>query len=136
MKKCDYCGRPNQDTAVSCYECGTELSAPAPLPAARPVRSKPLPRPVPLTVQPHVPSTPQLLDLENLPNAFTFEEGFSRPDWKVIAAALKEKVEKSELGRAYDEVALQWLTKLASELGGDYHVMRSPSFALVSAVKQ
>jgi hypothetical protein len=83
-----------------------------------------------------VSSKPQWLDLENLPNAFTFQEGFSRPDWKLIADAVKEKVEKSELGRAFDEVALQWLTKLAGELGGDYHVMRSSSFALVSVVKE
>jgi DNA-directed RNA polymerase subunit RPC12/RpoP len=25
MKKCKYCGRENDDTAIHCFECGTEL---------------------------------------------------------------------------------------------------------------
>ena len=25
MKKCSYCGRQNEDTAVRCSECGTEI---------------------------------------------------------------------------------------------------------------
>jgi hypothetical protein len=28
MKPCSYCGRENQDEAISCRECGTELVAP------------------------------------------------------------------------------------------------------------
>ena len=28
MKPCSYCGRENQDDAISCQECGTELVAP------------------------------------------------------------------------------------------------------------
>src|SRR5437899_1491815 len=35
MKKCAYCGRENQDSALHCHECGTPLSDPsvAPKPA-------------------------------------------------------------------------------------------------------
>jgi hypothetical protein len=34
MKKCAYCGRENDDNAVHCSECGTELVQPSPTPAA------------------------------------------------------------------------------------------------------
>ena len=35
MKKCAYCGRENDDNAVHCSECGTEIVPPSPTPPAK-----------------------------------------------------------------------------------------------------
>jgi len=41
MKKCDFCGRENEDALLCCYECGMELQSPE-VPAPPTEADKPL----------------------------------------------------------------------------------------------
>ena len=77
MKACAYCGRQNEDSMVRCSGCFTELPTPAP------------------EIDPKAaePQSPVLFDLTQVPGGLTFEEGFSRPQWDVIAAFLKANTE-------------------------------------------
>lgn len=76
-----------------------------------------------------------LIDLSQLSGAFHFEEGFSRPDWRVIHQAVQERVTGAvELDAAWSEVAWQWIQQLRSDLGGDYQVKKSRRFILLSAL--
>jgi hypothetical protein len=76
---------------------------------------------------------PELIDLGQVENAFSFEEGFSRPDWKVIAKAIRQRVtESSNLDTALTEAARQWVQRLQSDLGGDYRLEESRKFILLT----
>jgi hypothetical protein len=74
------------------------------------------------------------VDLSTSEEAFTFEEGFSRPDWNVIRKTVVETVGPEELHQAWSEVALQWVIRLRGELGGHYHVTQSNDFILLCAL--
>src|SRR5216684_521974 len=105
MKLCGYCGRENDESAHHCRECGTvfEILSPIGQENAGPLASSPL-----------------FVDLANVPGAFSFQEGFSRPDWKIISRAVNATVELGQRSLAWEEVLRQWLARLAQELGGGY----------------
>jgi hypothetical protein len=75
---------------------------------------------------------PKLLDFSQISGAFSFQEGFSRPDWKVIRAAIDQTVSPEDLGDAWTEAAVQWVLQLRADLGEQYHVRRSKEFILLS----
>ena len=78
---------------------------------------------------------PELINLSQVDGAFSFEEGFSRPDWKVISQAIQQRIAgPHDLNTAWTEVARQWVMKLQSDLGGDYQVKDSPHFILLTAL--
>ncbi len=120
MKTCSYCGRDNPEEQTCCRECGAELIAP----------EKGLRLEFPPTAA--LPASP-LVDLHAL-NAFSFEEGFSRPDWQLIRQTVEATVREEDWEQAWAEVALQWVAQLRDELGGNYHVTQSDDFILLCAL--
>lgn len=120
MKACGYCGRDHDDAAALCHECGTEFP---PKPTVVPV-----PEPEEL-----IPAS-QFVELSRLEGAFDFQDGFSRPDWKLIGDAIQSLEGADDRREAWREVALQWLEKLRGELGGSYHLTASRRCALLSAL--
>ena len=76
---------------------------------------------------------PALLDLGQTVGAFSFEEGFSRPDWKVIKRAIDQTASPDDLNAAWTDAAIQWLLRLQVDLGGEYRVRCSKEFLLLSA---
>lgn len=80
---------------------------------------------------------PKLIDLSQVEGAFSFEEGFSRPDWRLISKTIKQRVEESfDLDAAWNEAARQWVMQLRSDLGGDYRVEESGRFILLTALSR
>lgn len=75
---------------------------------------------------------PELVDLSPVAAAFGFEEGFSRPDWKVIERAIDQTAAPEDLDTAWSDAAIQWLLKLKTDLGGEYRLTCSKEFLLVS----
>jgi hypothetical protein len=119
MKVCDYCGRVNEDAFAKCSECGTEFRRE--LEPAKEANNK----------GGAILEAP-LLNLDDLPGAFSFEEGFSRPDWKVIRKAIEDRWNRDDQRLPWEHVALQWTKKLATELGGKYDVSRMGRCLMVS----
>jgi hypothetical protein len=76
---------------------------------------------------------PELIDLNQLEGAFSFEEGFSRPDWREIARGINQKkTEILDVNAAWDEAVRQWMLHLQSDLGGDYQISESRRFFLLA----
>jgi hypothetical protein len=118
VKVCGYCGRENEEASNHCRECGTEF--PVSIPSQNPeAEESPLPSPI-------------LLHLDRIDGAFDFREGFSRPNWKLIRQTIAATVDTGESQEAWDEVVMQWLARLQSELGGDYRLRKSRHFAFLS----
>jgi len=135
MIACTYCGRANEDSAVHCRECGTELTAL--------VGSKALSR---LSNQefsgPDVPDKavhfdplqlpgPRLINPAELDGAFQFEDGFHRADWKVIREWIDSRIAPPDMDEAWNEAALLWVAKLRDDLGGNYFVIQSRQTVLL-----
>jgi hypothetical protein len=76
---------------------------------------------------------PELIDLNQLEGAFSFEEGFSRPDWREISRGIRRKeTELFDVNSAWNEAVRQWMLQLRSDLGGDYDVSESRRFFLLA----
>jgi hypothetical protein len=68
-------------------------------------------------MEPHAQWRPELIDLGQTEGAFSFEEGFSRPQWQVIGQAIEQRVASSfDLDLAWTKAAHQWLLQLRAEL--------------------
>src|SRR5262245_53659651 len=115
MTICSYCGRENDEAFARCRECGTDLS-----PETTPV------------VEQEEPATPSFADYADVPGAFSFEEGFSRPNWRVIGKAIETLTDLENRRLAWDDAVLQWTTRLSKELGGGYKATKSGRCVLVS----
>ena len=120
MNSCRYCGRENDPAATNCRGCATEL-----LPSEPP--------PVP-PVFPRAQLPPLYINLANVEGAFDFEDGFSRPQWETIRAAIESTIEPENRELAWDEATVQWLCQTAVDLGGNYWLTESESFCLLSPV--
>jgi hypothetical protein len=122
MKKCTWCGKEYPDTAERCLIDAEPL-----------IDGEPPPAPAEKSTEPEQPISPtQFLDLEQVPGAFDFREGFSRPNWKIIAEAIKQSVTSEDRAKAWTDATLQWVERLRSNLGGEYRVRRSAEFILLS----
>jgi hypothetical protein len=75
-----------------------------------------------------------LVDLSELEGAFSFEEGFTRPNWQLIAKQVEQTVKSESLNQAWTQVARQWAERLKDDLGGDYQITESIECLLLSAV--
>ena len=118
MKKCAYCGKEYADDAVRCLIDGEPLAGGEP-------------QPPPTDSVWH----PQLIDLGQMEEAFDYEEGFSRPNWTLIAKAIEQTISPEDLPDAWVEAALEWAQQVRRDLGGEYHVRWSKEFILVSALE-
>lgn len=63
-------------------------------------------------------------------------DGFPRPDWDAISARIESETSEPERGAAFTQAAEDWLLETAATLGGDYEVLRSPNFLLLSSLPQ
>jgi hypothetical protein len=72
-----------------------------------------------------------LIDFSKVEGAFNFEEGFSRPDWRLISKEIK-KAELLDENAAWREAVRQWMVQLQSDLGGDYQFSESPQFFVLA----
>jgi hypothetical protein len=80
---------------------------------------------------------PELIDLQKIDGAFSFEEGFSRPDWRLISKVIRENTTESpDANQAWSEAARQWVEQLKEDLGGDYTVAESGCFLLLAALDE
>lgn len=81
------------------------------------------------------PRKPELIDLHQIEGAFSFEEGFYRPDWRLISKTIRENTAESfDVKAAWNEAARQWVRQLQFDLGGDYQVGESQRFPLLSVL--
>jgi len=76
------------------------------------------------------------VDLNKVPSAFDFVDGFSRPDWVVIREAIDKSVTGVDHPAAWGEVLLQWAQRLRQDLGGEYAVCQSSEFVLLSPLSR
>jgi hypothetical protein len=118
VKVCSYCGRQNETGAGACAECGTELPA-ATTGDVTPDEMEPV-------------ADAPLSELAGLDMGFEVVEGFSHPDWKGIAAYIKDRVPKEDWETVWSQVAARWLEELAVNLGGGGRVHRSDNFFCLS----
>jgi hypothetical protein len=80
---------------------------------------------------------PNGIDLAQVEGAFSYEAGFSRPNWRLIDQAVQQRAKgPDELDAEFAEAARQWLNQLRADLGGDYRVKESPEFLLLSALSE
>src|SRR5208282_6802448 len=115
MHKCSWCGKEYPDSQAFCLADGTSLEDPRPGLETEPTWH------------------PGVIDFAEVQGAFSFEEGFSRPVWKVISHAIQQKVTiPDELNAAWSEAARQWVMEIRANLGGDYRVRDSRRFILLT----
>jgi hypothetical protein len=125
MPKCPWCGKEYPDGQQFCPTDGNPL-----------LGAKTITEPAMPSVQ-KSDWRPDLMDLDEVEGAFSFEEGFSRPNWRIISQAIGQRVTGAQdLNVAWTEAARQWLIRLQSDLGGGYHVKVSPQFILLSALQE
>ncbi len=124
MPSCHWCGKEYPEGQQFCPVDGKAL-------AGAETSSEPG------STEPDSKWRPELIVLSQVDGAFSFEEGFSRPDWKVISQAIQQRVAgPAELDAAWTEAARQWVMQLRSDLGGDYRVKDSPQFILLAALDE
>src|SRR3954464_13562487 len=88
-------------------------------------------------MRPDIEWQPNLIDLREVEDAFRFEEGYSRPDWKVLYREVRKRTTGShELNDVWNEVVRQWLIRLREDLGGEYRVEESPHFFLLTKLSK
>lgn len=140
MKKCTWCGKEYPDQVEVCLidqhplassEPGTKPATAHPASTSLSAGWLPRPRGIRCTDLP----APALIHLDELESAFAFEEGFSRPDWRRIRAAIDLAVTSDQVSEAWTEAASQWCQRLVADLGGQYSARRSDEFLLVSALE-
>lgn len=133
MKQCAYCGRQNEEASVHCRECGTEFpsskAAEPEVPPHEPERPPHEPDRTPL-------ASAVMVDLSTVPEVFVLKEGFSRPNWKAIAAAIEGSCEPEDREAAWREAVLQWVDQMTDELGGPYRAQKSRDFVLLSPLPE
>ncbi len=134
MKRCDYCGRESEDTAEHCRECGQVLKE------VLKVKEAPLQR-RDITADAYVSNMlsaglfkgEEPLDLSGFDMRYSFDEGFSHADWRLISQQIRTGFAKELWPQAWREVGIRWLGQLCEDLGGDYRQYESHNFLLLSA---
>ncbi|HSU54837.1 MAG TPA: hypothetical protein VLT36_12320 [Candidatus Dormibacteraeota bacterium] len=131
MKKCSYCGKDYPDAVERC-EIDAETLVEVGL------NEKPLPLPYKGSPPPKLeaPPRPTVLDLSEIGNAFELREGFSRPNWKLIRQLIKNDISPESHSQAWTDAAFQWAEQIRADLGGEYNLLWSDQFILVTALEQ
>ena len=73
------------------------------------------------------------LDLAAVPGAFAMGDGFPRPQWPVIDAAIAPLGARLGEHRVWCEVQRQWLEAIVAALGEGYGIVETPSVLLLHA---
>jgi hypothetical protein len=73
------------------------------------------------------------LDITDLDMGYSFEAGFSHPDWKLIRQQIGSRFGNEQWPQAWREAGIKWLGQLCDDLGGDYRRCESRNFLLLSA---
>jgi hypothetical protein len=144
VKKCTWCGKEYPDEAKLCSIDQQPLEGGEPPPAEpvpREAERAPGPSAGAISGTPRrlwlteVDATwrPKILELDKIESAFTFVEGYSRADWKVIRQAI-DGVSPEDSADAWADAAVQWIQRLAADLGGGYRITCSNEFILLSAL--
>src|SRR5579859_4886749 len=138
MKKCTWCGKEYGEELERCLVDGQPLAGRSE-PSVQPRSAEPDvavdPSPLPIRRsrrRPGSPASGKWLHLDLMEGAFFWEEGYSRPDWKLIRAAIEQKVPQENLSDAWTEAVLSWLEQLRQDLGGEYQVRAFGEFVLLS----
>lgn len=131
MKKCDYCGRESEDTAEHCHECGQVLKVEEE--AQSPTRDRTPDAYISNLLSAGIFQDAEPLDLAAVNMGYTFEEGFSHPDWRIIRQQLRGSFGKEQWPQAWREIGIKWLRQLCEDLGGGYRQYESHNFLLLSA---
>lgn len=76
-----------------------------------------------------------MIDLSNIPGAFTEDPYLPRPVWDNIADAIHERFSIDQLDEAWTEAARQWLGRLRDALPDGYGIHESQNFLLLSTFK-
>jgi len=75
------------------------------------------------------------VNLDEIEATFDFGDGFSRPNWKVIRQVIESRTNPEDRREAWDDAVVQWLTRLKSELGGEYRLVKSRHFILLGSTE-
>ncbi|HZV35154.1 MAG TPA: zinc ribbon domain-containing protein [Verrucomicrobiae bacterium] len=138
MKVCSYCGHNNPEEAQTCADCGLDLPA-NPIPPSEPAREGPRKVSTPVTSERPVLlsagffENAEPLDVSKIDMGFSFEVGFSWPDWKKIRQSIQTAFPKDQWPQAWREAGILWITQLKEDLGGNYERYESWNFLLLSA---
>jgi hypothetical protein len=125
VKTCPYCGRQNADDRVQCEECWAKLPAQVDTPATGAALGVLTPDGFLQEKEP--------LDLSGFDLGFSFEEGFSRPDWPGISKRIRSSFPEEQWKQLWREVPRKWLAQLREDLGGNYRCYESDEFLILSA---
>jgi hypothetical protein len=128
MKTCACCPQPVAEDKEFCPECESVFFQEK-APSERPAEADDSPR----TSQ-VIPK--ELVDLEQLEHSYTVDTGFSHPDAEIIQNFIQRNVIVADLADAWNEVQLQWLERLRTDLGGDYWIITSRHISLLSCLDQ
>jgi hypothetical protein len=69
----------------------------------------------------------------NTSDAFEWEEGLPRPQWDLVGAMVESGRDPNHWGTAWTAVAWQWLGKLGTAFGRDYHITESDHFLTLAS---
>lgn len=139
MKKCSYCGHQNADDREFCEGCAEPIVV-----EVSPAKSLPTIKAQHSQAVESVPCASNMLsagffedakplDLSLIDMGFSFDEGFSRPDWARIQQGIKNNFPEESWGQVWREVGIKWLNQLCDDLGGNYNWYESWNFFLLSA---
>src|SRR5688572_46440 len=109
MLRCHYCGKQNPVESVNCGSCGCTLET---LQSPATKGEKP-------SFDAALPPG-EGINLDEIPGAFCFEAGFSRPDWDLLWERVKRSVAPIDHEDAWQQVLWQWVHQLSRYLGGNY----------------
>jgi hypothetical protein len=144
MKKCTWCGKEYPDAAVECSIDGKPLAGEDPLTSQVAVPQRARNERLPLdhaaarrirVVDCDASWQPKLIDLGQVESAFDFNEGYSRPDWKLIREMINKTIPAEKIPDAWTEAAIQWAQRVSADLGEECRVRRSNNFVSVSALR-
>jgi len=124
---CACCGQPVADNVELCSVCEAQLDF---------TLHEPIEGREEIELEQGVKLRTELVNLAELPQAFTMDQGFLYLNWEPVNALINGKVAEPEQGRAWKDAVAQWMERLAANLGEDYVVRDSGRFVLVSCVSE
>jgi hypothetical protein len=118
LNTCIYCGSSSQG-GETCSKCKNDISDSSP--GEGPFQDE------------FLPCGFDSSELDSIDLGFSFEEGFSRPDWKQVWLRVQHRFGKEEWHDVYQELARKWLLQLKEDIGGSYRIHESAHFYLLCA---
>lgn len=72
-------------------------------------------------------------DPATIPDAWPISGDFTLPDWDAIGEWVDKEFQESQFDAAYSILCRYWMEQLRAQLGGEYHVVESKNFYLLTA---